>query len=471
MNEPQLEAEPGSFRDPDSRVFLSGGDVYRALSARGADDWRMLRDAPLFEQLISEGKLVATEEVDSAQAPDILTGEVAAVLGHEKIPFISYPYEWTFEMLRDAALLQLELIERSIKAGMMLKDSSPYNVQWRGSKPVFLDIGSFEPLRDGEPWAGYRQFCMLYLYPLMLQAYKDVPFQPWLRGAIDGITPAQAAAIFSSGSDKRRKGVFGHIRMHSRLEQRYSNDKGTDVKKNLGSAGFSTELITNNVKKLSKLIAGLQWQASDTQWTEYGTVNTYSDADREVKDSFVSETAARKHRKLVWDVGANDGRYSKLALPHADYVVAVDADQETANQLFQHMRSEGEEKILTLVGNVCDPSPDIGWRNLERGSFERRTDPDLILALAVVHHISIAGNVPLPEVVRWLAGFNSSMVVELPTRDDPMVKSLLAAKREGTHDDYDRPIFEATLNECFDVVRHEETPSGTRVLYEVNPKN
>jgi hypothetical protein len=135
------------------------------------------------------------------------------------------------------------------------------------------------------------------------------------------------------------------------------------------------------------------------------------------------------------------------------------------------MRSEGEEKILTLVGNVCDPSPDIGWRNLERGSFERRTDPDLILALAVVHHISIAGNVPLPEVVRWLAGFNSSMVVELPTRDDPMVKSLLAAKREGTHDDYDRPIFEATLNECFDVVRHEETPSGTRVLYEVNPKN
>ena len=471
-----VEAEPGSFRDPDGRVFIADGTVRRALSERGAADWRALRDSELFDELVSEGSLVATTEIDAAGAPGILVGEVSAVLEHERIPFLSWPYEWTFGMLQDAALLQLSLIERAIGAGLMLKDATPYNVQWQGARPVFVDVGSFEPLREGEPWAGYRQFCMLYLYPLMLQAYKGVPFQPWLRGSIDGITPAEAAGIFGSGSDKRRKGVFSHVRMHNRLEQRYSEAKGRDVQKDLGKAGFSTELIVNNVRKLGKLVRGLTYEGGTTQWTEYGTVssgetiNTYTDADREVKDAFVSRAAARRHRNLVWDVGANDARYSRLALENADYVVAVDADLQTADRVYREMKAEGQERILTLAGNVTDPSPGLGWRNLERSSFEERMNPDLILALAVVHHISIAGNVPLAEVVRWLAGFGASMVVEFPTRQDPMVQSLIAAKREGIHDDYDLPAFEAELEACFTVTEREQTPSGTRILYEVEPR-
>ena len=471
-----VEAEPGSFRDPDGRVFVSGGRIRRALSERGAADWRALNESSLFAELTAEGSLVATTEVDVADAPEILVGKVAAVLEHERIPFISWPYEWTFGMLQDAALLQLGLIERAIGAGLMLKDATPYNVQWRGAQPVFVDIGSFEPLREGEPWAGYRQFCMLYLYPLMLQAYKGVPFQPWLRGSVDGISPSEAAGIFGSGKDRRRKGVFGHVRMHNRLEQRYSETRGREVQKDLGKAGFSTELVLNNVRKLQKLVRGLTYEGGTTQWTEYGTVssgetvNTYTDADREVKDSFVSRAAARRHRSLVWDVGANDARYSRLALPYADYVVAVDADLQTADRVYREMKGEGQERILILTGNVTDPSPSLGWRNLERASFEERMNPDLILALAVVHHISIAGNVPLAEVVRWLAGLRSSMVVEFPTREDPMVRSLIAAKREGIHDDYDLPVFERVLEECFTVTEREETPSGTRILYEVEPR-
>ena len=178
MDSSAVEAEPGSFRDPDSRVFIADGQVRRALSPRGASDWHALRESPLFDELVSEGSLVGTSEVEAGGAPGILVGEVAAVLEHERIPFISWPYEWTFGMLQDAALLQLSLVERAIGAGLMLKDATPYNVQWRGARPVFVDVGSFEPLREGEPWAGYRQFCLLYLYPPILQAYKNVPCQP-----------------------------------------------------------------------------------------------------------------------------------------------------------------------------------------------------------------------------------------------------------------------------------------------------
>jgi hypothetical protein len=125
-----------------------------------------LRASPLFEALTTEGKLVGTRELEEALPGDALHGDVAGALEHEVVPFVSYPYEWPFEMLRDAALLQLELVRRAIDAGLMLKDASPYNVQFRGAAPLFVDVGSFEQLRDGEPWVAYRQFCTLFLYPL-----------------------------------------------------------------------------------------------------------------------------------------------------------------------------------------------------------------------------------------------------------------------------------------------------------------
>ena len=174
--------EPGSFRDWDSRVFYDDARVLRALSEDGLADWVALSGSELFEQAVAEGKLVATSRVDDAS----IAG-AAAVLEHERIPFVSYPYEWTFAMLRDAALLQLELLRRGLEEDLILKDSSSYNVQWRGARPVFIDVGSFERLRPGEPWAGYRQFCMLYLYPLLLEAYRGIPFQPLLRGSLEGV--------------------------------------------------------------------------------------------------------------------------------------------------------------------------------------------------------------------------------------------------------------------------------------------
>jgi len=264
--------EPGSFRDPDSRVVTANGRVFRLLSERGLADWRALSSSPLFAELVSEGKLVGTREAeeDLRALPEGLHGDVAAALEHDVIPIVSYPYEWTFEMLRDAALLQLELVRRAIESGLILKDSSPYNVQFRGVQPVFVDVGSFERLRDGEPWAGYRQFCMLFLYPLLLQAWKDVPFQPWLRGSIEGISPQECRNVLSA-RDLLRCGVFTHVVLHSRLERRYG-ERPTDVRRELKAAGFTKELILANVQRLERLVSRLRWRPARSAWSMAASV-------------------------------------------------------------------------------------------------------------------------------------------------------------------------------------------------------
>jgi ribosomal protein L11 methylase PrmA len=467
----EASVETGSFRDRDSRVVVAGGSVFRVLSERGAEDWRALASSELLERLTSEGSLVATEEAalaDLGTDSQLLPDGVAAVLRHERIPFVSYPYEWTFGMLRDAALLQLDLELAALDQGLSLKDATPYNVQFRGSEPVFIDVGSFEPLREGEPWSGYRQFCMLYLYPLLLQGYKEIGFQPWLRGSIDGIAPREAVRFFSF-RDRFRKGVFTHVALHARLERRYEEREGGEVKKDLKKANFKTSYVKANVQRMRKLVAGLSWKAGDTAWTGYREQNTYTDEDAERKQAFVREAAAAANPGLVWDMGCNDGAYARIAAESAGHVVAFDYDHATVEALYRSLRSEGNRRILPLVANLADPSPGLGWRGLERRPLEQRGKPDLILALALIHHVSITANVPIAEFLDWVRSLDAAMVIEFPKRDDPMVRRLLSGKRTGSNSDYELETFERELAKRFQVSKTEALPSGTRVLYRVHP--
>jgi SAM-dependent methyltransferase len=464
--------EPGSFRDRDSRVVVAPDAVYRVLSGTGADDWRALADSPLLERLRADGTLIGTEEVEPAAlggAADVLPEGTEAVLRHERVPFVSYPYEWTFGMLREAALLQLDLLLACLDKGLTLKDATPYNVQFRGSAPLFIDVGSFERLREGEPWAGYRQFCMLLLYPLLLQAYKDIPFQPWLRGAIDGITPTEAARFFTL-RDRFRRGVLTHVALHARLERRYEDREGGEVKEELRKANFKSDLIKANVQRLRKLVSRLSWKAGDTAWTNYRKECTYSDADAERKAEFVRDAAAAAQPDLCWDMGCNDGAYSRIAAEHSEYVVAFDYDQATVDALYRALRAEDERRILPLVANLADPSPGLGWRGLERRPLEDRGSPDLVLALALIHHVSITANVPIAEFLDWLRELDAMLVIEFPKREDPMVRKLLSGKREGSNADYELETFERLLGERFDVERSEPLPSGARILYLARPR-
>jgi SAM-dependent methyltransferase len=426
----------------------------------------VLAASRLFAEATASGELVATEQLEDGAVPAALR-DAAGVLRHTAIPFVSYPYEWPFSMLRDAALLQLDLLDRALDESLTLKDASPYNVQWRGAKPVFIDLGSFERVREGEPWAGYRQFCTLFLYPLLLQALRGVDFRPLLRGSVDGIEPRQMRRLLTR-RDLMRRGVMTHVALHARLEARHADD--ADVKRELRSAGFKTELVKANVRGLEKLVRRLEWEPEATAWTAYGAATTYSEADAERKAAFVREAASARRRRLVWDLGANDGRYTRIAAEHADYAVALDADGAVVERLYRALRDEGSTTILPLVANVADPPPGLGWRGRERKPLPDRGRPDLTLALAVVHHLAIGANVPLAELVDWLAELGTELVIEFPTPADPMVERMLARKREGTHADYTRETFERVLGEAFAVEAAEELAGGSRVLYRAVPR-
>jgi hypothetical protein len=461
----------GSFRDPDGRVFQTPGAILRALSAEGAAEWDAFARTDLLDRLVEAGDLVATSpalssDLDAVRATDP-DGEWVTVLRHERLPFVSYPYEWTFSMLRDAALLQLHVTREALRTGLGLKDATPYNVQWRGARPVFIDVGSFERAREGEPWLGYRQFCMLFLYPLLLEAYKGISFQPWLRGSLEGIHPSEARALLR-GRDTLRGGVLKHVALHARLERSHA-DGAKDVRKELREAGFHKELIEANLKGLQKLVAGLRAPAGQTEWSHYGATCSYSADDTGAKEDFVRRAVHRRPRSLVWDLGANDGRYSRIAAERSAYTVALDADRGVVERLYLALKGEGASTILPLLGDVADPSPGLGWLGRERLPLEERGQPDLVLALALVHHIAIGRSVPLASLLDWFAGLGSELVVEFPDPEDEMVRRLLSRKREGAHADYTRTRFEEALRSRFDVLSSSELPSGTRALYHAVP--
>lgn len=385
-----------------------------------------------------------------------------ATLEHERIPFVSYPYEWSFGMLKDAALLQLDVLHAALDEGFTLKDATPFNVQWRGAAPVFIDIPSFHPLVPGEPWAGYRQFCELFLFPLILQAYKQVPFQPWLRGSIDGVTPEHCRRMMSF-RDIFRRGVLTHVHIHARAQARYGQTD-TNVRASLKSAGFGAELIKANVRSLRRLVQRLDWRPADTGWSSYAACNRYDETDAGRKRAFVERAIATRRRALVWDLGCNTGTFSRLAAPHAGHVVAMDSDHAVVERVYAGLKREGPLNVLPLCVNLADPSPGLGWRGQERLPLEARGRPDLALALALVHHLAIGANVPLGDVVSWLADLGSDLVVEFVTRKDPMVQ-LLLRNRDDHYGDYDLGVFERVLAERLDVVSREEICDGARVLY------
>jgi hypothetical protein len=439
----------GSFRDPGNRVFDAPDGVYRALSADAADDWRALAESSLG----SDPRIVATEELDDAPAP------WAALLRHERVPFVSYPYEWPFSMLKRAALLQLDLLTDALGEGLILKDGTPYNVLWDGPRPVFIDLGSFERYRDGTTWEGYRQFCQLQLYPLMLAAWKGVPYQPWLRGTLDGITPVEMRDLLSL-RDRFRRGATTHVFLHARLERRYA-DRTREVKSELRKAGFGKELVLANTRKLRRIVEGLGWRGASDAWGDYTQTRSYSETDAARKAEFVRAAVEATSPRLVWDVGCNDGTYAKLAAAAGAYVVATDADHHVIDRLAR----EENDRILPLVVDVADPSPSLGWRGAERRHLAARGRPDLTFALALVHHLAITRNIPLDELLDWFAGLGGALVVEFVDPSDEMAQRLLAPKREGLHGDYTRAEFERLLAERFDVDRTEEIAGGRRVLY------
>lgn len=462
--------DPASFRDPHSSVLLADDQVLRRLSPPAAEDWRRLREAVFFDRRVSAGDIVATEELDAADRPDVgdeTTWQV--VLRHDRIPFVSYPYEWCFSQLQDAGALHIDLLLEALAEKLTMKDGYAYNLQFNGAAPVFIDVGSFEAYGGG-PWAGYRQFCQTVLFPLLLQAHRNVTFRPLLRGQVNGIEPAQMRALVGAGN-LTRAGVLKHVVLHSAVDARSAN-KGVGSRatgEKLRDSGFSDAVALAAARNIGTLVRRLRWKPGESHWTTYRQTSTYTDEERDQKAAFVAEALARQRSRLVLDLGCNDGTFARLAQEHADYVVAVDGDEQTIDALYRELREEGNRTILPLVIDVTDPSPAIGWRSRERVSFLDRARPDAVLALALVHHLAIGANVPLPEVVSWLHGFGGRLVVEYVEPTDPMARRLLANKPQGLFPGYRREVFEELLAARYRVEQQVTLAGGTRTLYAAVP--
>ena len=461
-----MNLEAGSFRDRSARVFYADNEVLRSLTDESYTAWKKVVKTPFFQQRMQQRQIVETSELALEESRAFeLHEDVVAVLKHARIPFISYVYEWPFAMLRQAALLHLELLMEAVDSGFILKDASPYNVQFVGSQPVFIDTASFVPLHPGEPWLAYRQFCELMLFPLLLQAYRGVDFQPLLRSQQEGISATQFLQ-WLRGCDLLRPGVFSHGWLHSLLEKN-APSTSTSTVRDLQSSGFDSGLIVRMLRKLKKLVAGLRWVPRQTQWTQYDQSLPHVADDLRAKSEFVRSVCLRKHRQLVWDLGCNDGRFSRIAAESASTVVAMDQDHACVENLYNSLEAT-QSTILPLRIDISNPSPAQGWRGRERTRLEDRGQPELVICLGLIHHLVIAANVPLPEVIDWLASLGAELILEFPSKQDGMVQALLRNKRDQ-YTDYSVASLETELQRHFSLQQQVKLPSGERTLYYAIP--
>ena len=448
------------------RVFTAGDQIYRAMSAEAFTNWQQVSNQAFFQKRSLNGQVVGTEEISAAAREKFsLPSHVAAVLKHERMPFISYPYEWSFGMLRQAALLHLEILIDAVSSGQILKDASPYNVQFRGSQPVFIDIGSFTPLVPGEPWLAYRQFCEMMLFPLLLQAYRGVDFQTILRSQLEGIPPRQFIQ-WIRWTDLFRPGVFTNGWLQAKLEQKTQGTQTSTVR-DLQSSGFNSLFIVRMLKSLKRILERLKWVPRQTQWTSYNDTLPHVAQDGQIKSEFVRHVCQASHRRLVWDLGCNDGRYSKIASEHATTVVAMDQDHACVERLF-NASLESRSNILPLCIDLANTSPAQGWQGHERKRLEDRGRPNLVICLGIIHHLVLAANIPLPHVVDWLASLGGELILEFPSKQDVMVRALLRNKSDQ-YEDYSIEHLESELQKYFRIQQRQSLPSGARTLFHAIP--
>lgn len=455
-----MARHPASFRDPASGVILAGNSVYRYFTGDGREDFAALVDSGLLPSLVQRGWVIDAVQADGPASvfPHHIP-EAAVLVEHPRLPFISYPYEWPFEMLRDAAILQLDVLLASLEAGLSLKDATPYNVQFQGAKPLFIDLGSFQRYQEGAPWAGYSQFCRLFLNPLLLTSLTGVPFQPWLRGSLEGIEPELLSRVLPFRR-KLRKDVFIDVVLQSWFNRRASRSRAPARLRPIPKA-----VLQGLANRLKKSISGLVRRNRATAWTEYETHCPYGPEAQEAKDRFVEKALARARPHLVWDLGCNLGRYSMMAARHADCVVAIDNDEAVIGALYDRIK-DTHANLLPLVVDLLNPSPSLGWAHQERDSLADRGPADFALCLALVHHLAIGGNVPLPRLVDWLAQVARAAVVEFVPKQDPMVQLLLRSRRD-VFQDYSEGAFQKALLERFHVDETLALPGSGRTLYTI----
>src|SRR5512138_2589878 len=446
-----------SFRDPSGFLFWDEGCLYRQVNRAYEADFNLLIESGLYDKLSKAGLLVPHVEAEVASlAPEL----VFKIIRPERVPFISYPYEWSFGQLKDAALATLSIQRRALKLGMSLKDASAYNIQFVRGKPTLIDTLSFEIYKEGQPWVAYRQFCQHFLAPLALMALKDARLSQLLRVYIDGI-PLDLASELLPWKTHLNFGLMTHIHLHASAQKKYAGEK---VKSRGGS--MSKQAMTGLIESLESTVKKLEWKPGGTEWGNYYDITNYSDAAFEHKKKLVGEWTTRTQSSIVWDLGANNGVFSRVAAEAqaAPMVLSWDIDPAAVEQNYRQVKTEKNERVLPLLLDLTNPSPSIGWANRERDSFRERGPVDLALALAVIHHLAISNNVPLPQLADFFAETIKWLVIEFVPKTDSQVQKLLAS-REDIFPSYTREGFESAFQKRFKIHEAINVNESERVLY------
>jgi ribosomal protein L11 methylase PrmA len=456
--DPRVERDPGSYRDPGGFVYRRDGVLLRQVGASLIDDWEAFAPSPLAAKLVDNGWLLPWTTAPLEQAA---TPEARAVIAPEPVEFISYPYEWTFGQLRDAALLTLDIQLAAIDAGWTLRDASAYNVQFRRGRPVLIDLLSLEPLEPGQPWVAYRQFCEQFLAPLALMARRDVRLNRLLRADPDGV-PLDLATKLLPRRSRLNFGLLSHLYLHAAAQGRYAGNE--DEGRAARGSRIDPVRLRALIDSLRKTVAGLQWEPKDTEWADYADNTSYSDVATSAKARLVAEYVGRIEGPVVWDLGANTGRYSRIAADAGKRVLAFDIDPAAAERNYRALAGEGRTDVLPLVLDLANPSPGIGWAGRERRSLLDRANADATLSLALVHHLAISRNVPLPMFAALLADLAPAAVVEFVPKDDPMVRRLLAS-REDVFPDYTIEGFRDAVRTRFAIEAESPIEDSGRTLF------
>jgi ribosomal protein L11 methylase PrmA len=455
----------GSFRDPSGYVAHYGDRIFRILREDAFSSFEWLKSSGFLAELVRKKWLVPTE-VASEPAVRNLSQRV---LEHEAISFISYPYEWPFELLKRAALFHLDLHLLALESSFTLIDASAYNVQFMGTKPIFIDPLSLVSYSEGEFWLGQRQFCEQFLNPLLLTSLVKIPFNAWYRGSLEGVSSEHLARALRP-KHKLSWRIWSEVLIPVWLQRSArSNPSKAMAAKQRKLPMDAFQFILRNLRAW---ISDMRdpFAKEGTTWSSYEVENSYLAEEERRKQAFVSDFVGRLRPSIVWDLGCNSGLYSETALrAGAQYVVGFDSDHGALNRAVQRsVRSD--LKFLPLLMDACNPTPSQGWNQKERAGLSARNKPDAVLALAIEHHIAIGRNVPLPMLLDWMTGLADRGVVEFVPKDDPTVQRMLSI-RQDIFDQYSQAEFESELAKRAAIEKREVVSSSGRTLYiyEKNP--
>jgi hypothetical protein len=449
-----------SFRDPSGFVFWKDGALYRQINISYRTDYDSLRDSGLYTKLIDEGLLIPHREV-TTEFP--ATENIYKVIQPELIPFISYPYEWCFGQLKSAALTTLNIQKKAMSCGLTLKDASSYNIQFHHGRPVLIDTLSFEKNKEGTPWIAYRQFCQHFLAPLALMSRKDIRLNQLLRVYLDGI-PLDLTSELLPFSTKLNFPLLLHIHLHAKSQKIFANRGSLSNKKRTGENS-----LLGLIDSLESAVTSLTWNPGKSEWSDYYDETNYSSEAFMEKKEIVSSYLTKAGSKDLWDLGANTGVFSRIASSMGIQTVSFDIDSAAVERNYIRCQRDNESCILPLQLDITNPSPGIGWENLERMTLAERGPVDAILALALIHHLAIANNIPLDSIAEYFSKLCHTLIIEFVPKEDSQAQRLLQS-REDIFDKYDQSNFELIFSEFFTIVKTDKIKNTKRVMYLMNKK-